>query len=380
MKLLICPDKFKDALDAASAAAAIAEGLQQALPQAELDLAPIADGGEGTVEAMLMGGGRRVELIVTGPLGRPVASFYGVLPGKVAVIEMAAAAGLALVPPDRRDPKATTSRGVGELIDAAVREGASEIVVGIGGSATNDGGAGMAQALGAKLLDADGQEIGPGGAELLRLDSIDASECVKFPGRVKVTAACDVQTPLVGPDGASALFGPQKGATPEDVALLDAALSHYGEVIERDLGVQVACRAGAGAAGGLGAGLMAFCGATLARGLDVVSQAIDLPGRISQADFVITGEGSTDAQSLEGKVVDGISQLSARYNKPCVIVSGQLRDAEALYGRGAAAVFSISTGPQSLAEALANTRAQLTQSARAIGGLIAASAARRGQV
>ena len=261
MRIVVAPDKFKGSLTALQAARSIARGIASVAPEAELDLAPMADGGEGTVDALVAAtGGTERRVTVTGPLDEPVEARYGVLgDGRTAVIEMATASGLVLVPPDRRDPMRASTRGTGELLRAAIEAGAKRVILGIGGSATNDGGAGLGQALGYQLLDAKGAEIGPGGGSIGYLTCIDASH--RFPGLdgVEIDIACDVTNPLCGPKGASAVYGPQKGATPEMIARLDRNLEHFAAIVKHDLGVAIRDLPGSGAAGGLGGGLVAFC-------------------------------------------------------------------------------------------------------------------------
>ncbi|MGE5529189.1 MAG: glycerate kinase, partial [Patescibacteria group bacterium] len=261
MHIILAPDSFKGSLSARQAAEAMAAGARRAFPDAVLTLVPMADGGEGTAEALLDAtGGEKREITVCGPAGRPVRAFYGLLgDGKTAVLEMASASGLNLVPAGERNPLHTTTRGTGELILAALDAGARRVLIGIGGSATNDGGAGLAQALGYRLLDGDGRDLPPGGAALARLARLEAYGADPRLGSVEFVAACDVTNPLLGPEGASAVYGPQKGATPAMVAELDHALARFAEVVRRDLGLDVADMPGAGAAGGLGAGLVAFC-------------------------------------------------------------------------------------------------------------------------
>src|SRR5438067_868981 len=270
MKIVIAPDSFKESLSALQVASAIEAGMREVWPGATYVKVPVADGGEGTVQAMIDAtGGRRIEIDVTGPLGEPVRAFYGLVEaegGHLAVIEMAAASGLESVPPARRIPMLTTSRGTGELIRLALDAGARRFVLGVGGSATNDGGAGMLQALGVRLLDADSSELGPGGGELARLDRIDASSIDARVGESEFQIACDVDNPLVGPKGASAIFGPQKGATPEMVAQLDANLQRYADVIQSDLGQDVAAMPGAGGGGGIGAAMVVFLNGRLRPG------------------------------------------------------------------------------------------------------------------
>ncbi|BDG59165.1 glycerate kinase [Caldinitratiruptor microaerophilus] len=370
MRVVIAPDSFKGSLSAIAAAEAMAAGVRRVFPEAETVLTPLADGGEGTVDAILAAtGGERIRVTVTGPLGDPVDAFFGIVGGgRTAVIEMAAASGLTLVPPERRDPRRTTTRGTGELIRAALDRGCREIVLGIGGSATNDGGAGMAQALGARLLDRAGREIGPGGAELARLERIDVSGLDPRLRDVRIRVACDVDNPLTGPRGASAVYGPQKGATPEMIAELDAALGRWGEILARDLGREVSGVPGAGAAGGLGAGLLAVAGARLERGIDLVMDTVGFERRLEDAWLVLTGEGRTDAQTLHGKVPLGVARAAVRRGVPVVVISGSLGPgAEALLDRGVSALLSIVPGPIPEAEAMARAAEFVTEAtARAL--------------
>ncbi|MCS7187694.1 MAG: glycerate kinase [Armatimonadetes bacterium] len=373
MRVVIAPDSFKGSASAREVAQAIADGLKVALPQADFDLVPMADGGEGTVEALVAAtNGQVVTKQVTGPLGEPVNAFFGILGDKeTAVIEMAAAAGLNLVPPEKRNPLVTTTYGVGELIKAALDLGCKRIIVGIGGSATNDGGAGMAQALGVKLLDENGSTIGFGGGELRKLAKIDISGIDNRLRETEIFVACDVTNPLTGPNGASAIYGPQKGATPEMVKLLDENLRHYAEIIRRDLGVDIENVPGAGAAGGLGAGLMAFCQAKLKRGVELVIRAVGLDERIQEADLVITGEGKIDFQTGFGKVPYGVAQVAKRYNKPVIAIAGQLGEgSEKCRDWGIDACFAIVNKPMSEQEAMANTLVLLKRAAEELGWLL----------
>jgi len=327
VRILVAPDKFRGTLTARQAAEAIATGWQRTRPGDELDLVPMADGGEGTMQALTQAlGGRIVPAPVTGPLGDPVDAAFGLAPspdGVLGVIEMATASGLALVPEARRDVLAATTRGTGELMALAIDAGADRLVVCIGGSATNDGGAGMAAALGARLLDASGAPLGDGGQALAGLAHIDLTPLHPGLARVSVVGACDVDNPLTGPSGASAVYGPQKGASPDDVAALDRALGHLAAVVQRDLGVDLRDEPGAGAAGGLGFGLLAFCGARLRPGVEVVMDAVGLAQRIAEADLVITGEGSLDEQSLHGKVPAGVLATCELAGVPAAIVCGR---------------------------------------------------------
>jgi glycerate kinase len=373
MRFVIAPDSFKGSASAREVAQAIAEGLKAALPDAVCDLVPMADGGEGTVDALVAAtGGRIVSVRVTGPLGEPVDAFFGILgDGETAVIEMAAAAGLHLVPPEKRNPMVTTTYGVGELMRAALDAGCRRLIIGIGGSATNDGGAGMAQALGVRLLDEQGNEIGFGGGALERLARLDLSDFDRRVWDAEILVACDVTNPLTGPNGASAVYGPQKGATPEMVRQLDANLRHYAAVLQRDLGVEVETVAGAGAAGGLGAGLLAFCRAQLRQGVELVIHAVRLPERVQKADLVITGEGCLDFQTGFGKVPHGVAQVAKRYGKSVIALVGQLGEgAERCRQWGIDACFPILSKPMSEQEAMANAIPLLRRAAEELGWLL----------
>lgn len=326
MHLLLAPDKFRGTLTARQAAEAFETGWRRVRPEDTYDLAPLADGGEGTLEALVDAlGGTIVGAQVTGPLGEPVDAAFGVAEGpngRVAVVEMARASGLALLSRSRRDPGRATTFGTGELIRLALDHHPDRLVVCIGGSATNDGGAGMAQALGARLYDGSGNPIEPGGRALVNLAGIDVSLLDPRLRGVRVTVASDVDNPLCGPSGASATYGPQKGASPEDVRELDQGLVHLAAVANRDLGINLKDEPGAGAAGGLGFGLMAFCGARLRPGIDVVMEAVGLAGRLARSDLVVTGEGKLDQQSLHGKVPAGVLRLAGEAEVPVYIVCG----------------------------------------------------------
>ncbi|MGZ4153035.1 MAG: glycerate kinase [Actinomycetota bacterium] len=327
MRVLVAPDKFKGTLTAGQAAAAIATGWRRARPGDEVDQLPIADGGEGTLDAIVTAlGGERHSLTVTGPLGDPVGAEFGLVARagrRSAIVEMAQASGLELVGPERRDPLRASTFGTGELIAAACREGAEEVVVCIGGSATNDGGAGMAQAVGIRLLDARGRDIGRGGAALLDLATIDLRGLDRAAAAARFVVAVDVDNRLTGPLGASAVYGPQKGASAEDVVLLDRALGHLAAVVARDLGIDVRDVPGAGAAGGLGAGLVAFLGASLRPGADVVMEAVGFDARLAGAHVVVTGEGRFDEQSLHGKAVGAVLDRAERARVPAIVLCGE---------------------------------------------------------
>ena len=373
MRIVIAPDSYKESLTALEVATEIEAGFREVFPDADYRKLPLADGGEGTVTAMVAAtGGRLVEVEVTGPLGEALTACYGLTgDGKTAVVEMAAASGLALVAPHLRNPLKTTTRGSGELIKAALDAGASHLIVGIGGSATNDGGAGMLQALGVRLQDRAGREIGFGGGQLADLERIDISGMDPRLQTCRIEAACDVDNPLTGPEGASAIFGPQKGATPEMVAQLDANLSRYAALISRDLGLQVDRVPGAGAAGGMGAALLAFCGAQLRPGIDIVMEAVGLETCVQDSDLVITGEGRIDSQSIHGKTPIGVARIAKRYGKPVIGIAGCLAsDAGLVHGHGIDAVFSVLSQVGTLEEALADAAANVRATARNIAATL----------
>jgi len=368
MKILLAPDSFKGSLSAAQAAEAMAVGVRRARPDAEIVLLPLADGGEGTVEALVLAtGGRRKTLRVRGPLGEPVEAMYGLLgpDGKTAVIEMAAAAGLPLVPPDRRDPRRTTTWGVGELLRRVAEAGVKRIIVGLGGSATNDGGAGALQALGVRFLDAGGQSLPAplAGADLARLARIEAADLPALFAGVEIVIASDVTNLLLGPIGASAVYGPQKGADAAMVVELDAALTNYAAVLRRDLGKDVSGLPGAGAAGGMGAGLMALLDARMQSGIDLVLDAARFEAQAAGADWLLTGEGRIDAQTLHGKTIMGILGRCRPLGIPVVAFGGAVDDGagEPLAAAGLRAAFPIISSPMSLEDAMRDAGALLTQ-------------------
>lgn len=354
-RVLIAPQAFKGSVEAVRVASAIARGLQTVWPDAVCDELPLADGGEGTVRALVRAtGGRTRRVRVHDPLGREIEAEWGVLgDGRTAVIEMAAASGLPLLRSDERDPRVASTRGTGELLIEAAQSGAERVIVGIGGSATNDGGAGMARALGYRFLDAEGAELPEGGAALSRLARVEGAMDPRLL-RVRVEVASDVRNPLVGPEGASAVFGPQKGATPEMVAELDAALTRYADVLERFVGRDLRNVPGTGAAGGLGAGLIAFADAKLRSGAELVMAATRFGERAGQADLVVTGEGRLDAQSAYGKLTGAVVARSRELDIPVAAIVGGLAGGwEALFDEGLAAVEVASDGPATLEEAIA---------------------------
>lgn len=373
MKIVIAPDSYKESLSALEVATAIEQGFREIWPDADYVKIPVADGGEGTVEAMVAAtAGRLVHVNVTGPLGSSVQAFYGLSgDARSAFIEMAAASGLALVPVGSRDPLKTTSRGTGELIRHALDAGVEHIVIGIGGSATNDGGAGMVQALGARLLDAQNNDIAHGGAGLEALARIDISQLDARLAACRIEVACDVTNRLTGKEGASAVFGPQKGATPEVVARLDRALTHYAQLISRDLDVNVLELAGGGAAGGMGAALYAFCGAQLRSGIEIVTDALHLDAWVADADLVVTGEGRIDSQTIHGKVPVGVANVAKRYNKPVIGIAGSLTpDVGIVHDHGIDAVFSVIYTICTLEDALKNAKENVRMTARNVAATL----------
>ena len=366
MKIVIAPDSFKESLSAREAAEAVRRGVLRVVPDAQTLLVPMADGGEGTVQSLVDATGGRIEMIAaTGPLGESVQARFGILgDGKTAVIEMAAASGLPLVPPEKRDPRITTTAGTGDMIRAALDLGARNFIVGIGGSATNDCGAGMASALGVRFLDQNGQPLPPGGAALSDLDRIDMSGLDARARESTFHIACDVDNPLTGPRGASATYGPQKGATPAMVEQLDACLAHAAEVIRRDLGKEINDLPGAGAAGGLGGGFVAFLDATLGLGVELVLDATRFRDAAKDADLVITGEGRLDGQSANGKTPVGVSRAAKETGIPVIALCGSVGDGyEAVHDEGIDAAFPIVTGAMPIENAFAGAADMLAQAA-----------------
>ncbi|HHF4684272.1 TPA: glycerate kinase [Haemophilus influenzae] len=344
MKFVIAPDSFKESLTALEVATAIETGFKRVFPDADYVKLPMADGGEGTVQSLVDATqGKLIECEVTAPLGDKVKSFFGLSgDGKTAIIEMAAASGLHLVPPEKRNPLLTTSYGTGELIKLALDLGVESFILGIGGSATNDGGVGMLQALGMQCLDSQDKPIGFGGAELANIVKIDVQQLDPRLQQVHIEVACDVNNLLCGECGASAIFGPQKGATPEMVKQLDAALSHFAEIAERDCGKQIRDQAGAGAAGGMGGGLLLLPSVQLKAGIQIVLDRLHLIDYVKDADVVITGEGRIDAQSIMGKTPIGVARTAKQFNKPVIAIAGCLReDYDVVFEHGIDAVFPI---------------------------------------
>ena len=366
MHILIAPDSFKEALAAGDVADAIAAGCTRARPDATVDTCPVADGGEGTVAALVSAtAGTLKHLDVTGPLGTPVKATWGLLgDGHTAAIELASASGLPLVPRAQRNPMHTTTAGTGELIAAALDAGVRRIILGIGGSATNDGGAGAAQALGVRFLDDNDEPLAAPitAADLPRVARIDMSQRHPRLAEVELLVACDVTNPLLGPDGAAAVYAPQKGATPEQIPQLDAALAHLADVIQRDLGRDVRDTPGAGAAGGMGAGALALLDGELRSGIDIVLEAVRFNDRLARADMCITGEGKLDGQSLSGKAIAGVTRAAAGRGVPTVALVGAVGDnPEALTALGLRAWHVI--GPDLPAEESIRRTAELLEAA-----------------
>jgi glycerate kinase len=366
MKVVIAPNTFKGSLSAPEAAAAIARGVREAFPDAEVVEVPVADGGDGTVEALVSahrGEYRTVQ--VEGPLGDPVQATYGLIEaGRTGVVELASASGLTLIPAERRDPRKTSTYGFGQLLEAVRAAGVERIIAGIGGSATNDGGAGMAQALGYRLLDSAGADLPRGGAALARLARIDRSGFDPAWRSVKVMVACDVTNPLTGPLGASAVYGPQKGADEAAIRELDAALADFAAVIERDLGKKVADVPGAGAAGGAGAGLIAFLDATLVPGAPLVVEASGFDATLHSADLVITGEGQADAQTGYGKAPGEVAKRAKAARIPVLLIAGSKGPGwEALRGLGVTAVVTLDEEGDNLQQLMRDAGQLLTQTA-----------------
>lgn len=373
MNIVIAPDAYKESLSAVEVAQAIAAGFTDVLPSAKLINIPMADGGEGSAATITTAlGGQLLPVTVHDPLGRPIVAHYGLSPdGATAIIEMAACSGLQLVSPSERQPLTSSSQGMGEAILAALDRGARRLLLCIGGSATTDGGMGLLQALGVRFLAQDGQSLGPGGAALARLETIDVQGLDPRLADCQIDIACDVTNPLVGPNGAAVIFGPQKGATAADVALLDQALNHYAHKIQHTLNLAVADLAGAGAAGGMGAALMAFLKGRLRPGHELIAEAVGLAQHVAEADWVITGEGRIDGQTIFGKTPMGVATLAKQYGKPVIAIAGGYGDdAYLVHQHGIDAVFSAVHEPSTLDAALANAAANVRQTARNVAAVI----------
>jgi len=365
MKIVVAPDSFKGSLTAIEVSDAIEQGIREIFPEAEIVKIPMADGGDGTVQCLVnTTGGKILREKVTGPLGDEVLAHYGILGDKkTAVIEMAEASGLTLVPENKRNPLITTTYGTGQLIKAALDQGCRKMIIGIGGSATNDGGAGMVQALGVKLLDQEGEEIGFGGRELKKIYQIDISYLDNRISDTKVLVASDVINPLCGPKGASRIYGPQKGATPEVIEELDESLAYFAEIIKRDLNKDVKDIPGAGAAGGLGASLIAFLDAELRPGIEIIIEVVKLEQAIKDADLVITGEGKIDSQTIYGKAPIGVAKIAKKYNIPVIAVAAIIGDdADIVHQYGISSLISVTGQPMRLEESVPNKVALIKNS------------------
>ncbi|WP_068782213.1 glycerate kinase [Paenibacillus sp. GM2] len=371
---VLAPDSFKESMTAKEVCIAMEQGLRKVYPQAKYIHVPMADGGEGTVQSLVdASGGQLYEKEVTGPLGQPVIARFGILgDGGTAAIEMASASGIHLVTKETKNPLITTTYGTGELIAECLDRGVQRIIIGIGGSATNDGGAGMAEALGVKFLDSEGKSIPRGGGGLNKLATIDVSGLDPRLQEVSLIVASDVTNPLCGEHGASRVFGPQKGATPEMVLQLDNNLTHYAEVILQQLGQDVRDYPGAGAAGGLGAGLLTFTRSTMQKGIEIVIEHTDLKNKLAEADYVFTGEGGIDFQTKFGKTPYGVAQAAKQLGKKVIAVAGYIGEGiDTLYDEGIDAIFGIVPGAADLEKVLAEGAQNVERTCENIGRLIA---------
>ena len=370
---VLAPDSFKESMTAKQVCVAMEAGLRKVFPDATYIHVPMADGGEGTVQSLVDATGGQIRTLrVMGPLGTDVEASYGIMGGgEIAVIEMAAASGIHLVSATTKNPLRTTTFGTGQLIKDCLDQGIRKIILGIGGSATNDGGAGMAMALGVKFFDAAGQSVGFGGGELGQIQAIDMSGFDQRLNGVELVVACDVTNPLCGPQGASAVFGPQKGATPEMVKQLDANLAHYAREIARELDRHVADLPGAGAAGGMGAGLMAFTHCQLQRGIDIVVEYTGLRDKLASADLCFTGEGRIDFQTQFGKTPYGVAQVAKAHQVPVIAVSGCIGEGtEVLHEVGIDAIFNIIPNASNIEELLQNGAVNMERACENIGRLL----------
>ena len=373
MKIVVAPDSFKGSVSALEAANAIEQGLRRVFPDAVIDKIPMADGGEGTVRSLVDATGGHIRThCVLAPLENEVDAEFGILSdGETAVIEMASASGLTLVAPHERNPLRTTTYGTGQLIRAALESGCRRLIIGIGGSATNDGGVGMAEALGVRLLDANGKQIPRGGGNLGQLQSIDITGLHPAISETETVVACDVNNPLTGPDGASHVYGPQKGATPEMIETLDECLTHFDKVLAQTLGRSFNDIPGAGAAGGLGAGLMAFLNAELKLGVDIMIDAVKLGERVKGASLVFTGEGQLDFQTAFGKTPVGVAKVAKTHNIPVIAIAGGIAEgAEAVYEAGIDAMLGIVQEPMSLEDAVEDATRLIADTAEQAARLV----------
>ena len=368
MEVVISPDSFKESMSAKEVCDCVERGILSIFPEWEIKKVPMADGGEGTLESLIDAtNGKIYNEETLNPLGEKIISKYGILGDKnIAIIEMASTSGIELIPSEKRNPYITTTYGTGQLMLKALDHDVERIILGIGGSATTDGGAGMLQALGAKLTDENGREIGFGGFELGKLAKIDFSNLDERLRKVEILVACDVSNPLTGKNGAAHVFGPQKGATPQMVEVLDNNLSHYAKIVKRDLNMEINDVQGAGAAGGLGAGLLTL-GGILKKGIEIVIDAADLEEKLKDADLVITGEGGMDKQTIYGKTPFGVAELAKKYNIPVIGIAGNLGNGyEILYDNGFDAIFSIMPGVRTLETALASGNVNVENTVRNI--------------
>ena len=364
MKIVIAPQAFKGSLSALNVANAVQKGVRRIFPDAQILTCPVADGGDGTLETLVeSSGGKIMETNVADPTGKPIVAQWGAMgDGNTAVIEMARTSGLALLTLEERDPLNATTYGLGEIIVSALNKGFRKFIVGIGGSATNDAGAGMAQALGIKLMDREGRNLVFGGAALQNLSVIDTSSIDQRVLESNFQIACDVNNPLTGPEGASAVYGPQKGATEENVRQLDSALGVFAEVTKRDLGKDISNLEGAGAAGGLGAGMIAFVEGHLRAGVDIVLDTVNLAEKLESADLVITGEGSIDFQTIYDKAPIGVARMARARGIPTIGISGMLgKNYQIVHNHGIDAALSIANGPISLEESLQNAPSLISE-------------------
>ena len=365
MNIIIAPQTFKGSISALNVAKAMESGVLKVIPNANITLVPVADGGDGTLETLVETSNGDIRTIeVTGPMGDRIEAQWGAMgDGKTAVIEMARTSGLALVPEQNMNPLISTTFGLGETIKHALNSGFRKFIIGIGGSATNDAGAGMAQALGIHFLDANGKELSFGGAALSKLDQIDLKSLDARALQSEFLVACDVSNPLTGPEGASAIYGPQKGASPEMVDQLDSALRNFGNIISRDIDIDVDKIPGSGAAGGLGAGLTALLGAKLRKGVDIVLDSVNLDSHLKDADLVITGEGQMDYQTVYAKAPIGVAERSSLYGVPVIAISGSLgENYQVFHKHGISAVGAITTSPMTLSDASENASSLISSS------------------
>jgi len=355
MKIVIAPDSFKESLSAKQVAHSIAKGIEKVIPKAEIVQIPVSDGGEGLLDALIEPlVGKITSVKVKDPLYRDIHAAFGILEDKhTGIIEMATASGLELLTESEKNPLITSTFGTGQLIKEALDRGCSKIIIGLGGSATNDGGIGMIKALGGKFLNIDGEEIGDGGGALDKLYSIDLSNFDQRIGECEIIAACDVSNPLTGIKGASLVYGAQKGGNPKQLEQLDRNLLHYASIIRSSIGIDIDTPAGAGAAGGLGGTLLGFFNAKLISGIDLIIESLELERHVKDADLVITGEGKIDSQTLHGKTVLGVAAIAKKYNVPVIAIAGKVGDGiDEIYDLGVTSIYSIIDQPMKLEEAM----------------------------